>query len=99
MRKSNSCFLFFFLFLCFFFLLLEMVLCLFWLFSLGVVKRRLLAFFLYGEDSLFLFDFSIFILCRAGLLESYCVNVFLSWNILFSPSMVIESFSGYSSLG
>ena len=32
-------------------------------------------------------------------MESYCVNLVLSWNILFSPSMVIESFAGYSSLG
>jgi hypothetical protein len=28
-----------------------------------------------------------------------CVNLVLSWNILFSPSMVIESFVGYRSLG
>ena len=27
-----------------------------------------------------------------------CVNLVLSWNILFSPSSVIESFAGYSSL-
>jgi hypothetical protein len=31
--------------------------------------------------------------------ERYCVNLFLSWNILVSPSMVIECFAGYSSLG
>jgi hypothetical protein len=31
--------------------------------------------------------------------ERYCVNLVLSWNILVSPSMVIESFAGYSSLG
>jgi hypothetical protein len=31
--------------------------------------------------------------------ERYCVNVVLSWNILFSPSIVIESFAGCSSLG
>jgi hypothetical protein len=30
-------------------------------------------------------------------MERYCVNLFLSWNILVSPSMVIESFAGYSS--
>jgi hypothetical protein len=39
------------------------------------------------------------ILCTAGFMERYCVNLVLSWNILLSPSMVIESFSGYSSLG
>ena len=32
-------------------------------------------------------------------MERYCVNLFLSWNILFSPSIVIESSVGYSSLG
>ena len=32
-------------------------------------------------------------------MERYCVNFVLSWNILESPSMVIESFAGYSSLG
>ena len=32
-------------------------------------------------------------------MERYCVNLVLSWNILFSLSMVIESFAGYSSLG
>ena len=30
-------------------------------------------------------------------MEIYCAN--LSWNSLFCPSMVIESFAGYSSLG
>ena len=43
--------------------------------------------------------FSSIILCRAGLVERYCVNLFLSWNILVSSSMVIERFAGYSSLG
>jgi hypothetical protein len=43
--------------------------------------------------------FPSIILCRAGFVERYCVNLLLSWNILFSPSMVIESFAGYSSLG
>jgi hypothetical protein len=32
-------------------------------------------------------------------MERYCVNLALSWNTLVSPSMVIESFVGYSSLG
>ena len=30
-------------------------------------------------------------------MERYCVNLVLSWNILFSLSMVIESFIAYSS--
>jgi hypothetical protein len=32
-------------------------------------------------------------------MKRYCVNFVLSWNTLVSPSMVIESFAGYSSLG
>ena len=35
----------------------------------------------------------------AGFMETYCVNLVLSWNILFSLSMIIESFAGYSRLG
>jgi hypothetical protein len=31
-------------------------------------------------------------------LDSWKVNLVLSWNTLVSPSMVIESFAGYSSL-
>jgi hypothetical protein len=38
------------------------------------------------------------ILCRAGLVDRYYFNLVLSGNILVSPSMLIESFSGYSSL-
>jgi hypothetical protein len=43
--------------------------------------------------------FPSIILCRDGFVERYCVNLFLSWNILVSSSVVIESFSGYSNLG
>ena len=32
-------------------------------------------------------------------MERHCINLVLSWNILVSPSIVIESFAGYSSLG
>ena len=32
-------------------------------------------------------------------MERYCVNFVLSWNILVSPSMVVENFAAYSSLG
>ena len=71
-----------------------------WLFFWGgVVKRRLLSCCLYGEVSLFMLVLSIFILCWAGLVERYCVNVFLSWTIWVSPFMVSESFSMYCSLG
>ena len=30
-------------------------------------------------------------------METYCVNLVLSWNTLVSQSMVIERFAGYSS--
>jgi hypothetical protein len=32
-------------------------------------------------------------------MERYCVSLVLSWDTLVSPSMVIESFAGYSSVG
>ena len=32
-------------------------------------------------------------------MESYCINLFSLWNTLVSPSMVIGSLAGYSSLG
>ena len=32
-------------------------------------------------------------------MERYCVNLVLSWNTCVSPSMVIESLAGHSSLG
>lgn len=38
------------------------------------------------------------IFCGTGLVIRYCLNSVLSWNSLFSPSVVIESFSRYSSL-
>jgi hypothetical protein len=41
----------------------------------------------------------VIILLRAGFMERYCVNLVLSWNTLVSPSMVMESLAGYSSLG
>jgi hypothetical protein len=39
------------------------------------------------------------ILCQSGLIERYCLNLVLSWNILDSISVVTESFAGYTSLG
>jgi hypothetical protein len=51
-----------------------------WLSSLGLLKDYFLAF-LGGVVSLFVLVFSI-------------TNLVLSWNILFSLSMVIESFAG-----
>ena len=40
-----------------------------------------------------------FSLYRTGIVERYCVNLVLSWNFLVSPSMAIENFAEYSSLG
>ena len=39
------------------------------------------------------------IFCRGRFMHRYCLNLDLPLDVLFSPSMVIESFSGYSSLG
>jgi hypothetical protein len=44
-------------------------------------------------------DFPSVILCMAGLVERYSLNLVLSWKTLVSPSMVIENFPVYSSLG
>lgn len=35
---------------------------------------------------------------RAGFVDTYCLNLVWSWNILFSQSILIERFAGYSSL-
>ena len=39
------------------------------------------------------------ILCKAEFVATYYLNMFLSWDILFSPSMVNASFVVYGSLG
>ena len=67
--------------------------------SLGFLERRFLSWFLYGVvfPSLYCSFPSIF--WRFGFVERYCVNLVLSWNTLVSPSTVIDSFAGYSSLG
>ena len=44
-------------------------------------------------------EFSIYYLCRARFVERYWVNLVLSWNTLVSPSMLVESYAGYISLG
>ena len=41
--------------------------------------------------------FPFIILCRAGYVGRYHLNLVLSWNILVSLSIVIESFLGYNS--
>ena len=44
-------------------------------------------------------DFPSIALCKAGFVATYCLNLFLSWNILFSLLIVNDSLAGYSSLG
>ena len=43
------------------------------------------------------FPSSIF--CKAEFVAPYYLNLFLSWNILFTPLLVNASFAGYSCLG
>ena len=44
-------------------------------------------------------DFPSITFCKAGLLDTKCLNLFLSWNILFSLLIVNDILAGYSSLG
>jgi hypothetical protein len=44
-------------------------------------------------------EFSFITFCISGFLDRCGTNLTLSWDILFSPSMVNEKFSGYISLG
>ena len=39
------------------------------------------------------------VFCREGLVDRCCLNLVLSWDILGCPSILIESFAGYSILG
>ena len=43
-------------------------------------------------------DFPSLTFCKAGFVATYCLNLFLSWNISFSPFIVSDSLAGYSSL-
>lgn len=36
--------------------------------------------------------------CRTRFVDRFCLNLVLSWDVLFSPSIVTESFAEYSSL-
>ena len=44
-------------------------------------------------------DFPSITFCKAEFVDMNCLNLFLSWNILFSPLIVNDSLAGYSSLG
>ena len=69
---------------------------LFWVFHMG---SCLFPVFLWVQIASLGWGFPSSTFCRAGFVDTYCLNLVLSWNILFSPLMVIESFAGYSSLG
>jgi hypothetical protein len=83
-------------FLLFLFLELELWLCVSLLLCL-LWKDSFLAFSWVQFPSLCC-TFPSNILYRAGFMERYCLNLVLSWNTLVSPSTVIVSFFGYSSL-
>ena len=44
-------------------------------------------------------DFPSITFCKAGFVAMNRLNLFLSWNILFSPLIVNDSLGGYISLG
>jgi len=80
------------------FLLLEVELCLCGYFLLGYLKLDYFLAISRVWFSSMCWSFPSITLCRVGFVEIYCVNLILSWNILISPSMVIESYVEYYSL-
>jgi hypothetical protein len=56
-------------------------------------------FFLFDVETLLCWSFLSRILCWAELIDMYCLNFVLLWNILVFPFMVFESFVEYSHLG
>ena len=51
-----------------------------------------------SEGNLLGLVFPTCIFCRTGFVDRYCLNFILSWNILFSPSVLIENFPGCNCL-
>jgi len=45
------------------------------------------------------FNIPSIILCMTGFVVRYCVNLFFLWNILVSPSILIDGFTQYNSAG
>ena len=84
LRTNDCCFLLF--------LLLKVELCFCGSLILEFVVWRLISCF-FMCSSLLVLEFSIYYPWYG------CLNFILSWNILVPPSIVIESFAGYSSLG
>ena len=71
-----------------------------WLSAFDFVMKYLIYchFFLVQVPSL-CWSFPSRILCRAGLVDRYCLNLVSSWDILVYKSILIESFAVYSILG
>ena len=67
--------------------------------SFGFVVNRLISCFLGVVVFFLVLDFSFYYPCMTGLVEKYCLNLVLSWKFFVSPSVVIASFAGHSSLG
>ena len=80
-----------------------------WLSAFDFVVRCLISCLFFGVGTFLVLEFCLFvcfifvfvlrILCKTELVDRYCLNLVLSWNILFYPCMLIESFVGYNSLG
>ena len=70
-----------------------------WWSSFGFVERILISCLSRVSFLSLCWSFPSIILSRAGFVRWYCIKLVLSWNILASPSTVIESFASYSSLG
>jgi hypothetical protein len=68
-----------------------------WLSSFGFDEKLFSCFF--SRVSCPSWSFPSIILCGVRFVERYCINLVLLWNILFPPSMVIEIFAEYTSLG
>jgi hypothetical protein len=89
--KANNCW--FLLFL-----LLEVVLCLCDSLILGLLWDNQFLAFSWIWSLSFCWSFSFIIIYTDRLVQIYCLNLVLSYNILDSLSMVIESFAGYINL-
>jgi len=81
------------------FLLLKVELCLCFHLLLDWLKLDYFLAFSRVQRPSLCWSFPSIILCSTGSVEWYCVSLVLSWNILVSVFMLIESFAGFSSLG
>jgi hypothetical protein len=70
-----------------------------WVSPFSFILRCLISCPFFGAVTFLVLEFHSRILCRVGLVDRYCLNLVLSWNILVFPSMLIENFAGCSRLG